>query len=371
MTTIKNTPDPQTAAFIGIDLGDTKHAICITDKLGKIIAEYSIPNTRKQIEKLALEYPKALFAMEVGTHSPWISRQLQKHGLEVIVANARKLRAIYTNERKSDLLDARMIAKLARVDPDLLYPIYHCSEDTQTDFLTIKMRNTLVEQRVNIVNAIRGSLKALGIRIPQATTVGITNVARPYLEKHHPEALPSMTPMLDILDELKAKIKQFDKSIDQIIATKYEAAQLIQQIGGVGPITALTFVLTIERAERFENPRDVGAYIGLVPRRDQSGNTDKELPISKTGSRYLRKLLVQCAQYNLGHFGQDSDLRRYGENIYLTRNAKNSNGKKGSRAAKRKAVIAVARKLSVLMLTLWQRECNYEPLLNANKNKAA
>jgi transposase len=362
MTLNKNTTDKPFKAIIGIDLGDTKHAICVTDKRGTIRREYSIPNTRKQIEKLALEYPKALIAMEVGTHSPWISRLLQKLGNEVIVANARKLRAIYTNERKSDLLDARMIAKLARVDPDLLYPIHHSSEDTQLDFLTIKMRSTLVDQRVNIVNAVRGSLKALGIRIPKATTVGITNVARPYLEEHHPETLPSMAPMLDILDELKAKIKQLDKAIDQIIATKYKAAQLIQQIGGVGPITSLTFVLTIERAERFEDPRDVGAYIGLVPRRDQSGNTDKQLPISKTGSRYLRKLLVQCAQYNLGHFGQDSDLRRYGENIYISR---------GSKAAKRKAVIAVARKLSVLMLTLWQRECDYEPLMNAKKKQAA
>jgi len=280
----------------------------------------------------------------------------------VIVANARKLRAIYSNHRKSDLLDARMLAKLVRVDPELLHPVHHSEEDTQRDSLLLKMRESLVRQRVNIVNNIRGALKALGIRIPNATTRGIAKQAQQYLEKHQPEILPTIAPSLEILIHLKEQINFYDKAIDTLIATKYSSAQRLQQIGGVGPVTALGFVLTIERPERFENPRDVAAYIGLVPRRDQSGDTDKELRISKTGNNYLRKLLVQCAQYNLGHFGQDSDLRRYGENIYKSR---------GSKIAKRKAVIAVARKLSVLMLTLWQREADYEPLKNANRKRVA
>lgn len=361
MKTKNNTQDSQFRAIIGVDLGDSKHAICITDKTGNIVKEYSIPNTRLQIEKLAACYPNALIALEVGTHSPWISRLLQSLGAEVIVANARKLRAIYTNSRKCDLLDARMLAKLVRVDPELLHPVHHSGEDTQIDFLPIKMRETLVRQRVNIINSIRGALKALGIRIPGATSRGMPKASRNFLEKNHPELLPTLEPMLEILDQLKTQIYAYDRAINQLIADKYPSAQRIQQIGGVGPLTALSFVLTIERPERFEDPRDVGAYIGLVPRRDQSGDTDKQLPISKAGNKYLRKLLVQCAQYNLGHFGQDSDLRRYGENLYVS---------KGSKAAKRKAVIAVARKLSVLMLTLWQRECDYEPLKNAKKRAA-
>lgn len=362
MNTKIKTQEQQFRTIIGVDLGDTKHAICITDKHGNITKEYSIPNSRAQIQKLAVCYPNSLIALEVGTHSPWISRLLKELGLTVIVANARKLRAIYTNTRKSDLLDARMLAKLARVDPELLHPIHHSSEDTQLDFIPIKMRETLVRQRVNIINAIRGALKALGIRIPNATTRGFAKQAQIYLEKNHSEMLPNITPMLDVLIQLKDQISSYDKTIDQMIADKYPAAQRLQQIGGVGPLTALGFVLTIERPERFEDPRDVGAYVGLVPRRDQSGDTDKQLRISKTGNNYLRKLLVQCAQYNLGHFGQDSDLRRYGENIYKST---------GSRLAKRKAVIAVARKLSVLMLTLWLRECDYEPLRNANKKQIA
>ena len=162
MKTINNTQDKQFRAIIGVDLGDTKHAICVTDKHAKVLKEYKISNTREQFCKLAEEYPKALVAMEVGTHSPWISRLLKAYGLTVIVANARKLRAIYQNDRKSDQLDARMLAKLVRVDRELLYPVEHSSEDAQLDFLPIKMRGTLVTQRVNIINSIRGSLKALG-----------------------------------------------------------------------------------------------------------------------------------------------------------------------------------------------------------------
>ena len=206
MKTQNNTQDKQFRAIIGVDLGDTKHAICITDKLGDIIKEYSIPNTRPQLTKLAEQYPNALIAVEVGTHSPWISRLFQSLGLTVIVANPRKLRAIYKNERKCDLLDARMLAKLARVDPELLYPVEHSSEDTQLDFLPIKMRDTLVAQRVNIINTIRGSLKALGIRVPNATSRGFAKKARIYLEQYYPEILPTMSAMLDILDQLKTQI---------------------------------------------------------------------------------------------------------------------------------------------------------------------
>ncbi len=358
----KNTQNKQFSSIIGVDLGDSKHAICVIDKHGMILKEFSIANTRKQLDKLAQNYPNSLIAMEVGTHSPWVSRLLESHGATVLVANARKLRAIYQNERKSDVRDAQMLAKLARVDPDLLHPIHHSEHDTQVDFLPLKMRETLVRQRVCVINSIRGSLKALGIRLPSCSSKSFDTQAKKYLEKNHPELLESLSPMLDNLTRIKAQIKGYDKQIDTLIATKYAPAQRVQQIGGVGPITALTFVLTIERADRFADPRSVGAYLGLVPRRDQSGDTDKQLPISKTGNHFLRKLLVQCAQYKLGHFGQDSDLRRYGENLYKT---------KGSKAAKRKAVIAVARKLSVLMLTLWQRDCDYEPLKNAKEKEAA
>ncbi len=176
-TTILNT-------VIGIDLGDKKHQICVTDnKNGNILEEIPIPNTRKHLEKLVDKYPEALIAIEVGTHSTWISRLFTDKGATVIVANARKLRAIYTNDRKSDLLDARMIAKLARVDPSLLHPVKHKSEQCQKDLLPIKLRDNLVSQRKNIILSIRGLLKSLGLRIPAASTPAFAKAARAFLQK--------------------------------------------------------------------------------------------------------------------------------------------------------------------------------------------
>ena len=214
-----------------------------------------------------------------------------------------------------------MLAKLVRVDPDLLHPIEHSSEEAQEDFLLIKMRDTLVSNRVNVVNAIRGALKALGIRIPKATTRCFSKHARTYLKAHHTDILITMEPMFIMLDELKEQILEYDRKIKEIIDAKYPAAQRVLQIGGVGPITALSFVLTVDCPERFENPRDVGAYIGLVPRRDQSGNTDKQLPISKTGNKYFifgnkAKMMASPKRHTVNtrkpksHFGEFSANRR-------------------------------------------------------------
>ncbi len=344
------TKTPKTV--IGIDLGDKKHAVCVLGKGGEILAEFTVPNSRAALSELAGDHPGARVAMEVGGHSPWTSRLLESLGLEVIVANACKLRAIYTNERKCDELDARMLAKLARVDPGLLHPVRHGSEGAQRDLLQVKLRDTLVRQRVNVITSVRHSLKSLGVRLPSPCTSAFAQRARTLLREQHPETLPAIEPCLCVLDELCARIRQLEAAIDEAARVRHPAAAHLQQIPGVGPITSLCFVLSIEDPGRFANPRDVGAYLGLVPGRDQSGDTDRQLPITRAGNRYLRALLVQCAQYILGHHGPDCDLRRGGLKLAA----------RGGRAAKKKAVVAIARKLAVLMLVLWREQSSYEPL---------
>jgi transposase len=336
---------------IGIDLGDRKHALCVLDKNGKILREDTLANDRKHLAELAREYPGARVAMEVGTHSPWISRLLAKEGMEVFVANSRKLRAIYANERKCDELDARMLARIARLDPALLSPVRHGSEENQRDLLPLKLRDTLVRQRVAIINSVRACLKALGLRITSPGPTSFAREARAALEEQS-GLLVAIEPALAILDELCTRIREYDKTITRCVAARHPQAGKLQAIAGVGPITSLSFVLTIENPGRFDDPRDVGAYLGLVPRRDQSGKSDKQLPISKTGNRYLRGLLVQSAQYILGHFGPECDLRRHGLKL----------ASRGGKAAKKKAVIAVARKLAVVMLAMWKSQSNYCPL---------
>ena len=350
MKTKENTTAQQFGTFIGVDLGDTKHAVCVTDKDGVVLEEFSLINDRDELLALAERFPEATVALEVGTHSPWISRLLLAGGMNVIVANARKLRAIYQNERKCDALDARMLAKLVRVDPDLLSPIQHGSEQAQKDLMIIKLRDTLVRQRVNIILSIRGLLKSIGLRAPACSSTSFCKRIGDYL-KNHPEAQEALRPCLPALEEVTSQIKTYEKRIARAASDHHPQAEKFQQIPAVGPITSLAFILTIEDPKRFEDPRDAGAWLGLVPRRDQSGDTDKQLPISKAGNPYLRRLLVQGAQYLLGHYGPDSALRRHGLKLAA----------RGGKAAKKKAVIAVARKLAVMMVAMWKRGSSYEP----------
>lgn len=336
---------------IGLDLGDTHHFICVLNNRGETLDERSITNHRESLRRLAKKYPGARIALEVGSHSPWVSRFLIGLGMEVIVANPRKLRAIYTNDRKSDELDARMLAKLARADVSLLHPIEHGSEQAQRDLLQIKLRDNLVRQRVDIISSVRFTLKSLGVRLPSPNTACFTKRARTLLEEDHGDLLSMIEPSLAVIDEITRRVREFDRAIERLCEESYPETNFLRQIRGVGAITALCFVLTIGSPDRFAKKRSVGAYLGLVPRRDQSGKADKKLAISKAGNAYLRKLLVGSANYILGHFGPESDLKRRGLKL----------AERGGRGAKKKAIVATARSLAVVLLTLWQSGAEYEP----------
>lgn len=290
---------------IGLDLGDKKHATCVLNSEGEVIDERFITNHRESLRRLSQKYPLSRIALEVGTHSPWTSRFLKELGHEVIVANPRKLRAIYTSTRKSDQSDAYMIARLARVDITLLSPIEHGTEEAQRDLLQVKLRDTLVRQRVDIICSVRFSLKSLGLTVSSPDTARFAKSCRKELEPLNAAVLAMCEPSLRVVEELTASIRELEQRIEELCTTVYPETAWVRQIAGVGPITALSFVLTIGDPARFESSRDVAAYLGLVPKRDQSGGTDKALPISKAGDAYLRRLLVGCAQYILGPFGPD------------------------------------------------------------------
>jgi transposase len=271
------------------------------------------------------------------------------------VANPRKVRAIYANQRKSDELDAMMLAKLGRVDPSLLHAVAHQGEEAQRDLLQIKLRDNLVRQRVDIISSVRFTLKSMGYCLPSPNTACFAKQARLKVGQQAPELLVMIEPSLQVIDVMTVKIRELDRAIEKLGAERYPQTLRLRQVTGVGPITALAFVLTIGDPERFAKSRDVGAYFGMVPRRDQSGNLDKELRISKAGDAYVRRLLVGAAQYILGPFGPECDLRRRGLEL----------AGRGGHGAKKKAVVATARKLAVLLHTLWVTESDYEPLREA------
>jgi transposase len=338
---------------IGIDLGDRRHTTCVLDEAGEIIAEEVITNTRECLTIFAQRYPGATIIMETGTHSPWVSRLFAALGHPVHVANARKVRAISQSQTKSDREDARMLARLGRADPKLLKPIQHRSEATQRILIRLKVREALVRSRVNEINTARFLLKSLGIFIPSSIkATAFTRKVRTLLSTTDTALVAEL---LEIVDQLNERIKQLDVELEEIATQRYPMTQRLRQVAGVGPLTALCFVLTIECHERFPHARDVGPYLGLVPRRDQSGLTDKQLGITKAGHRQLRCLLVNCAHYILGRFGPPCHLREAGLRIAA----------RGGKPAKKRAVIATARKLAVTLLALWKTNAEYQPLRQA------
>jgi transposase len=341
---------------VGIDLGDKYSYLCVLDtQSGEVIEEGRLRTTPEALRRrFSSEQQPMRIAIEAGTHSPWVSRVLEECGHEVLVANPRKTRLIYSNKRKTDEIDAENLARLARVDPKLLYPLKHRGEDSQSHLAIIRSREALVGCRTQLVNHVRGAVKSFGSRLPKCP-------ARSFHKKvveHIPEALwLAIEPMLETIGSLTERIREYDRQLETISKEYYPETELLRQVEGVGALTALTFVLTLEDPKRFAKSRSVGAYLGLVPARDQSGDRDPQRRISKEGDEMLRKLLVGSAHYILGPFGSDSDLRRHGEKI-ASRGAKN---------AKKRAVVAVARKLSVVLHRLWVTAEVYDPLYNTHR----
>ena len=339
----------------GLDLGDKYSYLCLIDQQSGEVAEEGRLRTTPEAfrRRFASEQPLRI-AIEAGTHSPWVSRVLEKCGNEVLVANARKLRLVYANKHKTDEVDAENLARLARLDPRLLYPLKHRGEDSQAHLAILRSREALVGSRTQLVNHVRGAVKSFGARLPKCPARSFHN----RVAAHIPEALlPALGPVLETIASLTQRIRQYDRKLETISDESYPETELLRQVEGIGPLTALTVVLTLEDPHRFERSRSVGAYLGLVPATAQSGDRDPQKRISKEGDEMLRKLLVGSAHYILGPFAkEDSDLRRHGEKI-ASRGAKN---------AKKRAVVAVARKLAVLLHSLWVSGEVYEPLYNAH-----
>ena len=340
----------------GLDLGDKHSYLCLIDTLsGEVIEEGRLRTTPEALRRRFASEQHLRIAIETGTHSPWVSRLLEECGHEVLVANARKLRLIYANKRKTDEVDAENLARLARVDPKLLHPLRHRGEGSQAHMAIIRSREVLVSTRTQLVNHVRGAVESFGARLPKCPARSFHKRA----SEHIPEALlPALGPILEQIGSLTERIRDYERQLETISKEHYPETDLLRQVEGIGPLTALAFVLTLEDPHRFERSRSVGAYLGLVPATDRSGERDPQKRISKEGDEMLRRLLVGSAHYILGPFGSDSDLRRHGEKI----------ASRGGKNAKKRAVVAVARKLSVLLHSLWVTGAVYDPLHNAHRH---
>src|SRR6202045_4335309 len=339
---------------IGLDLGDRWSCYCVLDEAGEIILEQKLPTTPEAMKQAFAKIPRSLIALETGTHSPWVSRLLRELGHQVLVAHAQKVQLITKSNRKDDRHDARTLARLARIDPELLGPVRHRSAQAQIHLTVIRARAELVSARTALVNAARGLVKSYGERLPKC---GTEQVSRELATALNAELCEVLEPLLREIESLNERIKEYEVRMEKIAKEVYPEVSLLKQVKGVGTQIALTYVLTIEDPYRFLKSRQVGCFLGLRPGRRNSGESEPQKGISKEGDRYLRTMMVQGAHYILGPFGEDSDLRRWGLKL----------AERGGKNAKKRAVVAVARKLAVLLHRLWVGGEVYEPLRNSQK----
>lgn len=332
---------------VGLDLGDKVSRVCEIDAGGKIVKTAAVATTPGAIERYFGGRPSCRVVLEASTHSPWVSRQLKELGHEAVVANTSEVYAKRPRKRRNDRTDAEFLARQGRADVELLHPIKHRSVEAQQDLALLRARDQLVGARSKLISHVRGAVKSLGGRINKCSAEAFAKQAVAQV----PEALrPSLAPLLEVIADLTGRIREMDKQVERMIEKHPEAVRL-QQPRGVGPVTSLAFVLAVEDPARFKRSRQVGAYFGLVPKLDDSSDSSPQLRITKAGDALVRKYLVNAAHYILGPFGTDCDLRRYGEAIAA----------RGGKNAKKRAAIAVARKLAVMLHRLWVSEADYDP----------
>jgi transposase len=337
---------------IGIDVSDRTSCYCILDHGGEICSEGKLRSTPEAYREQFAGRAPAVIALEAGTHSRWMSALLRECGHEVIVANPRRLRLLTTSDKKNDPQDARTLAEMAWAKPALLSPVRHRSAEAQRDLNLVRARDLIVEARTKLINGVRCLVKGFGARVPKCASGQFTKHADLHLPE---EARPASAPLLELIDELSERIQEYDEMLEHEAQTRYPQTALLTQVSGVGTLTAMAFVLTIEDPHRFARSRDVGCYLGLRPKQQDSGERSPQLRITKAGDSYLRRILVSSAHYIIGPFGPDTDLRRWGLKLC----------ERGGKNAKKRAVVAVARKLAVLLHRLWVTGEVYEPLRNA------
>lgn len=335
-------------ALVGVDLSDKSATWCARDEAGEI-RRGKMDLTPPQVTQMFLGAPHCRVVMEAGTHHRWVSERLRQLGHEVHVVPADYIRGS-KRRRKNDEHDAQELMEVAGdIGRRQVPAVWHRPEDWQLDLTTVRLRDAEMRGRTMRVNAVRSAVKPYGQRFKKrdADQFGsnvLAELSGPLCER--------VAPMLHAISDGTRTIRIFDDHVQAILQRRPEA-ELLMQVYGVGPVTAAYLVSLIGDPRRFACSRDVAAALGLVPAQSQSGNSDPQLRISKSGDSMGRRLLVQCAHRVMSDKAPDSALKRWGRKLA-------GDGK--NKARKKKAVVAVARKLAVLLHRLWLTGEKYEPL---------
>ena len=368
-STTKPAPTPAEAALdactagvlpprtIGIDLSPRKSSYCVMGTDGKRGDEGTLAMDRGAVTEFFRAQPASRVVLEACTSARWVTDVAKAYGHEVVVANPRTFLPIATSCRKSDRNDARTLADFGQFRPHLLNPVALRSESAQSARSILIARNTLVTCRTALVNAVRSMMRESGFPLPDCAPERFHVRVRNLIPQ---DKLIALGPLLCTLEGAAKEIAKYDATIKHLGDEVFPQTKLLQQIAGVGPITALGFVVTVGDPSRFPRSRDVAAYFGLTPRSQASGDKTPQLSISKCGDTFMRRLLVGSASYILRQGSPDTDLKRWGLAIRA----------RGGQASKAKARTAVARKLAVILHRLWVTGEVYRPLRESQPDAA-
>jgi transposase len=336
---------------IGLDVGDRASTVCVLDEDGDVIEESVIRTTRRSVQSRFGGRERMRVVLETGAHANWLHDELEGLGHEVVVANARRVRSICEADKKNDRSDAEQLARLGRADVRLLSPVDPRSVQTRKDLEVMRARAHLVAVRTRLINHVRGAVKPMGAQLPKCSTESFHKLELPR------ELSAELKPMMQMIQATNAAIEAYDLQI-LALAEKYPQAEVLRQVKGVGPLTSACYVLTIGDPGRFKDSRQVAAYLGLTPGQRQSGASDPQQRITKSGDSMMRTLLVECAKYILRRSSPDTALKRFGTRL----------AQRDGKGSKQRAAVATARKLSVLLLALWKSGEVYEPMRGASKS---
>jgi len=349
---MQQTTSNSTTLTIGIDLGDSESAYCVLSPEGEVVEESNLVTTPEGLDEFLKGRPRCRIVIEACLHSHWVGRQLEAAGHEVVVTNPRRNALIAKSIRKNDRSDAHLLAEMGRSSLSLLHPVCIRDEQTLAVRSLLRARRTLVRTRARLVCMVRSQCKLFALPLPSCGVEVFVKRAR----QHIPEILQGiLTPVLDMIDSLQEQIRAYNKRIDALGKETYPVTQLLRQVPGVGEQLSLAYVVALGSPKRFKNSRDVGAYLGLVPKQRQSGSKDPQLSISKQGDREVRTLLVNAAAYIMRRTSPDTTLKRFGKRIAA----------RGGARDRARARVAVARKLAVILHRLWTTSEVYEPLRGA------
>ena len=333
--------------FAGLDVGGKKTAISVVDRAGKIVWRGVIETHPTRIVDALRRWQDRLerVGLESGPFTPHLYRALAAMGYPMVCMDARRTAdAIKSRRIKTDKTDAYALAEMLRTG--WFTKVHVKSVDTHRLKTLLGARDQLVKVKRSLGNQVRGVLRPFGIQLPSRVGTKRFAVAAHQATQDDPILSASIAALLEALVAIEAQLEKLDGELKEL-ARRHEVAWRLMSIPGVGPLTAMAFIAAIEDVRRFARMRDIGAYLGLTPKRYQSGDTDVPLGISKQGDHMARHYLYEAANAMLTTVKKRFGLRSWGLQLMKTHGAK-------------KARVALARKLAVIMGRMWKEGTHFE-----------